>query len=86
MSEEDNNLRNQIMTKFKYKQLKRSKLREFMRKAREDIILDRDLEEQETSVTQRISDNEMVNSFKADYMKFFKETLTTGQSTNGMEG
>jgi hypothetical protein len=38
LSESDNQTRNVVMQKIKFEQMKRSKLRNFMRKAKEDII------------------------------------------------
>lgn len=41
LSAKTNDLRNQIMQKFKYEQIKRRNLREFLRKAKADIIAER---------------------------------------------
>ena len=41
LSAKTNDIRNQIMQKFKYEQIKRRNLREFLRKAKADIITQR---------------------------------------------
>ena len=41
LSAKTNDLRNQIMQKFKYEQIKRRNLREFLRKAKADVITQR---------------------------------------------
>lgn len=38
ISEESNNIRNDIMRNLKYEQIKKRKLREFIRKSEQDII------------------------------------------------
>ena len=86
LSESDNQTRNLVMQKIKFEQMKRSKLREFMRKAKDDILdkrekdddEDEDIRNESLEQKQKRQNEERqmaVNDYKKDYLKYFESKV-----------
>ena len=75
IDDKSNMVRNEVMQKIKFEQLKKRSLHDFIRKQKEAIIQQR---QDEDSDQVQVDGKQLRAEFKKDFLKYFERKLTKG--------